>query len=499
MKRVRGRLLVLVGLAVALAIALPDATQATSFHEIKKLTASDAEARDYLGRSVAIGGDIAVVRGNRATYIFLRNEGGAANWGEATLLTDATADPASNGSVAVSGDTVIVGANEDNARGRDAGAAYVFQRDAGGTDSWGEVIMLTASDAEAGDRFGASVAISGDIAVVGAAYEDGDAMAPEDVDRRALGQVDTGAVYLFQRDAGGTDNWGEVTKLTASDGLAQDYFGWSVAVSSDTVVVGAPFGETDSQASGPVYVFQRDAGGTDNWGEVNKLTASDAQRDFFGGSVAVSGDTIVVGAHAQDYYIGAAYVFQRDAGGTDNWGEVKKLRASDGEADRVGDNNFGQSVAISSDTVVVGEEGGTLWESGAGAAYVFQRDQGGTDNWGEVTKLTASDAMAGSGFSRSLAVSGDTVVVGDCCLRFTELAGAAYIFDLLLSNPKGDANCDGIINAADATLILQLRAGILGSLPCADGADVNGDGNITSVDAALILQFTAGLLESLPP
>ena len=492
------KLLMLVGFAIAFSLALPSGSEAASLTEVRKLIASDAEARDFLGRSVAIEGDVAVVRGDRATYIFLRDEGGAANWGEATLLTDPTSYPVKNSSVAVSGDTVIVGANEDNAEGREAGAAYIFQRDAGGTDNWGEVIKLTASDAEAGDRFGGSVAISSDIAVVGAAYEDGDAWAPEDIAPRLPEQVDTGAAYVFLRDAGGTNNWGEVTKLTASDALPKDHFGWSVAVSGDTAVVGAPFGETDSQASGPVYVFQRDAGGTDNWGQVNKLTASDSQRDFFGGSVAVSGDTIVVGAHVHDYYVGAAYIFQRDAGGTGNWGEVKKLRASDGQAAVGSNDQFGHSVAVSGDTAVVAARGADILVSGPGAAYVFKRDQGGQDNWGDVSKLTASDATERGGFGSSVAVSGDTAVVGSCC-QGTELTGAAYIFDLLVSKPKGDANCDGSVNAVDAALVLQFNAGLLGSLSCPDAGDADGDGEITSLDAALILQFTLGLLDSLPP
>ena len=114
------KLLMLVGFAIAFSLALPSGSEAASLTEVRKLIASDAEARDFLGRSVAIEGDVAVVRGDRATYIFLRDEGGAANWGEATLLTDPTSYPVKNSSVAVSGDTVIVGANEDNAEGRQA-------------------------------------------------------------------------------------------------------------------------------------------------------------------------------------------------------------------------------------------------------------------------------------------------------------------------------------------------------------------------------------------
>ena len=309
-------------------------------------------------------------------------------------------------SVAVSGDTAVVGADFEDAGGLQAGAAYIFQRDQGGTENWGQVTKLLAADAQAGDIFGISVAISGDTAVVGAPGQD-------------AGGSDAGAAYIFQRDQGGADNWGQVTKLLASDAVANQQFG-RVAISGDTAVVGA---------RAAAYVFQRNQGGADNWGEVKKLTASDAQAgDRFGQSVAISGDTAVVGAPREDAGgtdAGAAYVFQRDQGGAGNWGEVTKLTASDAQE---GDQ-FGILVAVSGDTAVVGAYLEDAGGADAGAAYVFQRDQGGADNWGEVTKLLASNAQAGDLFGWSVAISGDTAVVG----AFGEDAGgsdagAAYVF-----------------------------------------------------------------------
>ncbi len=204
----------------------------------------------------------------------------------------------------------------------------------------------------------------------------------------------------------------EIKKLLASDAEVRDLFGVSVAVSGDTAVVGAYFEDAGGSNAGAAYVFQRDQGGADNWGEVKKLTASDAQAvDWFGYSVAVSGDTAVVGAYREDAgggNAGAAYVFERDQGGGGNWGEVTKLAASDAEA---GDG-FGWSVAVGGNTAVVGAPGEDAADTEAGAAYVFQRDEGGADNWGEVKKLTASDAQAGDWFGWGVAVSGDTAVVG---------------------------------------------------------------------------------------
>ncbi|MCH8346643.1 MAG: FG-GAP repeat protein, partial [Chloroflexi bacterium] len=154
-----------------------------------------------------------------------------------------------------------------------------------------EVKKLLASDAEADDTLGFSVAISGDIAVVGAIREDAGG-SPLD---------NFGAAYVFGRDEGGAGNWGELKKLTASDAQSLDHFGSSVAVSGDTVVVGAPVLAIPEAGPGAAYVFQRDQGGAGNWGEVKKLTASDAQAlDRFGFSVAISGDTAVVGADLED-------------------------------------------------------------------------------------------------------------------------------------------------------------------------------------------------------
>ncbi len=144
-----------------------------------------------------------------------------------------------------------------------------------------------------------SVAVSGDIAVVGA---------PSDPWDMIIGWL-AGAAYVFQRDQGGTDNWGEVKKLTASDAEAYDWFGMSVAVSGDTAVVGAPWEDAGGENAGAAYVFQQDQGGPDNRGETQKLTASDAQvGDEFGTSAAVSADTALAGA-PQEGVGGATYVF----------------------------------------------------------------------------------------------------------------------------------------------------------------------------------------------
>ena len=170
-----------------------------------------------------------------------------------------------------------------------------------GPDTWGEVAKLTASDPENLDYFGVSVAVSGNTIIVGAHGEDGD------------GGDRPGAAYIFERDYGGVNAWGERIKLTASDAENYDYFGASVALSGDMAIVGADNEDQTGTDSGAAYVFNRHHEGEDTWGEVAKLTASDAQdRDNFGWSVGLSGDTAIVGANLEDgggASRGAAYVY----------------------------------------------------------------------------------------------------------------------------------------------------------------------------------------------
>ena len=261
--------------------------------------------------------------------------------------------------VSVDGDTAVIGAHYDGDGGTLSGSAYVFSRNLGGADNWGQVAKLTASDAAASDFFGISVSVDGDTAVIGA-YRNDDA------------GLNSGSAYVFSRNQGGADNWGQVVKLTASDAAAGDIFGYSVSVDGDTAVIGAVYANDDGGlSSGSAYVFSRHQGGADNWGQVSKLTADDAARgDSFGNSVSVDGDTAVIGAVADrdaGRLSGSAYVFSRNQGGADNWGQVTKLTASDAaEEDR-----FGKSVSVDGDTAVIGAYLDGNADSDGGSAYIF--------------------------------------------------------------------------------------------------------------------------------
>ena len=339
-----------------------------------------AAANDCFGTSVAVSGDTAVVGANYAAvglnkdqgraYVFTRS---GTTWILQQTLTaaDGAAGDCFGTSVAIAGDTALVSAvnsDEDSAGDYvDKGSTYVFTRN--GT-VWSQQQKLTAADGAAGDLFGGSVAISGDTALVGA-------------DGAHVGlNRNQGAAYVFTGD--GTV-WSQQQKLTVAEGTYKEYLGSSVAISGDTALVGAPTGGYVGD-QGAAYVFTRD--GT-VWNQKQKLTvAGGTYDDWFGCSVAISGDTVVVGAGNAKVGgkagQGSAYVFTRN--GT-VWSQQLKLTAADGGWY----DQFGCSAAISSNTVVVGAYyanlGAAFDDVGhQGAAYVFVRI--GTV-WSQQRKLTA--------------------------------------------------------------------------------------------------------------
>jgi hypothetical protein len=276
----------------------------------------------------------------------------------------------------------------------------VFEKPTTGWADMTETAKLTAGDGAAYDFFGWSVAISGDTVVVGA-YQDSIGL-----------NFNQGSAYVFVKPTGGWTTMTQTVKLTAIDPDAGDRFGYSVAISGDTMVVGA-YGDDiyPNEFQGSAYVFVKEGS---SWIYTAKLVASDgAAYDHFGTSVAVSGDTVVVGADGNEiypnYYPGSAYVFVHYYIYPFNlWPQMAKLTASDGASD----DHFGYSVAISGDTVVVGAYCDDMFDLDMGSAYVFIKPAGGWANMTQNDKLTASDGSPGDWFGHSVSISGDTVAVG---------------------------------------------------------------------------------------
>lgn len=333
--------------------------------------------------SVAIDGDTAVVgrdfENSRegAAYIYERDFGGPDNWG----LVQRIEDPAGRqnccdgfgSAVAVSGDTIAVGEFW-------ADRVHIYERNEGGPDNWGHVKTLTGSpDNDQIYDFFFSVSIEGDTLVVGSGNH-------SHKDSPSTVSVSIGAVYVFERNEGGAGNWGLVKEILAGDGVAGDQFGISTALSGDTLIAG-----TTGNGQTAAYIFDRNEGGAGNWGEVKKIVGDDVT----GGSTAVglSGDVAVLGhvshIHPAPPSWGTAFVFERNEGGSNNWGQTQELIPSDpGDA-------FAGSVAIDCGTIVVGDTSDNALFSDSGAVYVFEDPTAPTSCGGGVTEV-AIDIKPGS-------------------------------------------------------------------------------------------------------
>jgi hypothetical protein len=381
--------------------------------EEARLAPSDGDNTDAFGARVALESDVAVVgapyddigtaQEQGSAYVFTRS---GTLWTEEAKLSadDGAARDWFGCSVSVSGGTALVGAawhDHGGGTGSDGGAAYVFVHDG---STWAQQAELVASDGMVLDAFGRSVAMELENAVVGAPG-------------RAVGVNDNqGGAYLFARTGSA---WQEVAQLTASAGHADQLFGSSVVIGGDAILVGSPESELFGVGPGSSYAFTSNGA---VWTESFTITIGDgAGFSDFGTSVAVRGDRAAVGAPGANNKTGAAYVFGRGSG----WIEEGILMAKDGTR---GDR-FGSSVALFEDTLLVGavrqELVGT--DCGRGAVYVFAWDGSA---WIEQVKLAGDDPSAGDGFGGSVALSGDTALVGAPfeVVEANTYQGSVYVF-----------------------------------------------------------------------
>jgi hypothetical protein len=325
---------------------------------------------------------------------------------------------------------------------------------------------VTPGDGATNSFFGSAAALDDSTALIGA---DGDASF-------------RGSAYLFNKSAG---TWTEGQKLVPSDGLGGDEFGYRVALGHATLVVGAFSATVNGVASqGAAYVFTKSG---ETWSESQKLLASDgALFDDFGASVALDGNTIVVGANGatvgQNPAQGAVYVFTRSNG---VWTQTQKLTADDGGAY----DNFGLSVALQGSTILVGSPVHSVEGNfGQGTVYVYRFSNG---VWSQTQKLTADDGAAGDGFGESVAIHRSNALVGayNAGAGGHPGAGAVYVFTnsgdtlgqvqkLTASDPADFANFGNAVALHGRTALI--------------GADVSPVGNNTSQGKAYIFAEAAG-------
>ena len=397
---------------VCIALLVSSLGASADLEEIAELVASDGQRYDSFGGAVALSGRSAVISAIQdvlapgvqgappgtngaqgSAYVFEQNSSGGP-WPEIAKRkgSDSVLGDRFGASVAIDGDTIVVGARDDDHPGiHSAGSAFVFARDQGGPNAWGQVGKLLGSNPEIGARFGHATAVSGDTLVVGA------------YGQNSLAGSDSGVVYVFERNQGGPEAWGQVAELEASDAAASHRFGLSVSLAGDTLMVGAY--DWAGGMRGAVYVFDRDLGGT--WIETAKLTSSDMQASTgFGASLAGTPDLVVVGSLSGGTAgEGAAHVFERNHGGPNAWGELQALASPDPATD----NDFAASVAVYGNRVLVGSPRATPDGVEVGAAYVFDR-VGPT--FGPGQELKASDPSWRDSFGSGVALSEEVALIG---------------------------------------------------------------------------------------
>ena len=474
-------------LASWLCFLIPQLSIAQPFVETAKLTSSESVSQDFLGGSarVDISGTYAIAgvpfkkddpdENAGKAYIYERDSI-TDEWFEVAILTapNRMPDDAFGVSVAISGNLAIIGASADNEDANEenpaesAGAAYIFKRSNNG--DWNFMQKITASDRREFDRFGTGVDIYGSRIVVGATSNDFDA----DGENFRSG---AGAAFIFELNDSG--NWIEVAKIVASNRAILDQFGFPVVVTADQVFVCSPRkDDAGLEEVGNIYVFSADTSGT--WIETQRIVSNQPfEKAQFGNSLSVYGNNAIVGEHKADTSYngmdlmedaGLAHILQLDSNNT--WAYVQTIEPSDRREKDV----FGSSVSISDDYAIVGairqdtDSNGENPRANAGAAYVFWKDH--TGYWSQAQKVTASDRVSNAGFGSELSIDGDLIAIGSQLASAGEVmfAGAIYILKLCNTNSVIEASaCDVYI--APSGMELDSSGTYLDVIPNASGCD----------------------------
>ena len=457
----RNSIMTLLTTLVSVTITAP--TFADHGEQLYKLIGSDSITNDHFGQAIAVSGNIAIVgawgnddNGLNSGSAYLINISNPSNPIELVKLlpSDGSQGDLFGWSVAIDGNTAVVGAFSDDDNFNNSGSAYVF--DITDPKKPIEVVKLHASDSAQSDRFGISVAISGNIAIIGATLH-------------ADNGVNSGAAYLFNATTGE-----QLDKLLASDGSEHAQFGTSVVITSNLAIVGARFG--NSNGSGSAYIF--DISDPTKSFELAELLPSDGLGgDHFGASIAISGDLVIVGAsHDTNAWAqtGSAYLF--DISNPSKPSQVSKIIASDGFVQ----DYLGESVALSGNTAILGAYGEGVNNDAPGSAYFF--DVTNPSLPVEVDKIISEDGEHEDEFGFSVAISGDTIIVGaheddDNGVE----TGAVYLF-----GTKGDpGDCPWDIDGSEIVDTGDLLA-LFAQWGTAGPADFDGSGAVDTADLLIL-------------
>jgi hypothetical protein len=452
-------------------------------HEsIVKVLAGDGAINDYLGYSVSISGDLALVgayndNGSGSAYIFAKSSGNL--WAEQAKLSanDGSSGDSFGYSVSLSGNLALVGASGDDDNGSGSGSAYIFANTSG--NIWGHQAKLLASDGSSGDGFGHSVSMSGNRAIVGA-YGDDD------------NGSDSGSAYIFTNIS--ENVWVQQFKLLAGDGSSDDNFGESVSLSDNLALVGAYGDDDNGSESGSAYIFANTSGNV--WIQQSKLLAIDGSfGDHFSHSaLSLSGNLAIVGSHFDNDKggsSGSAYIFANTSGNL--WIEQVKLLAEDGSSD----DNFGKSVSLSGNLAMVGSWGDSENGLYSGSAYIFSNISGNI--WIQQSKILPKDGVSNAQFGFSVSISDNVAIVG---AKFDDdngsSSGSAYLIDLTKIN-----NISATLNSRPSLTGTPSTTATVGTayrfIPI--GYDVDNDPltfSATGLPSWLSVNTTTGALTGIP-
>ena len=397
----------------------------------QQLLPSDSTIHDGFGIVVALDQDTLVVNAKEAAYVFGR-AGDEDEWEEIAKLTlpgiptEELILLASD----VQSDTIVIGATwSEEDEFDDHSEVYIFDRNQGGANNWGLVKKLIAAEGSVDDNFGAAVALDGDLLAVGASQID--------VDANPGVNIDQGAAYLYGRNVGGSNNWGLVKQITQDDGKFNDEFGLDIDLDGDILVVGATMVDLEGVSGedhGATYIYGRNVGGAEQWGLMTRVTATDAESmGNFGGRLRLDGDTLAIGAGFDEDTPGSVHIFERNAGGVDQWGAVQRIEPPAGDADL----GFGFALDLDGDRLLVGSPlVARCGRVNQGAVYVLDRVQDGPDAWVLVERLGVGVGQDGY-FGIGVATDNGTMVIGapNVADRMTMKAGLAYV------NPVSLGDC----------------------------------------------------------
>ena len=423
----------------------------------QKVVGSDRADGDTYGGAVSISDSFAIVGAYQedenasglvtmaaagSAYIIKRNNTGTWTQQQKIVALDRAVGDNFGWSVAISGNYAVVGAPRDSKDEyglnplTNSGSAYIFEKSGSGV--WIQVKKIVAADRGNNDFFGWSVSISNNYIAIGAYKED-----ENEVGGSTL--LDAGSVYIFERNLSGI--WSQTQKIVTSDRAGSDQFGNDVSIFENTLCVGAYTEDHDQNglnnlsSSGSTYIFDRNLSGI--WSQSQKIVASDrAISDFFGCSVSLWGNYIIVGAQSEDHDIiggnsisnaGSAYIFEKNASGI--WNQVNKIVSSDRDID----DQFGMSVSITNGYALVGtflddeNQFGSGNLNDSGSSYLFKRNSNGT--WNQTQKIISYDRETSDYFAYDVALWNNYAIIGapwedenPFGLSTLNMAGSVYLY-----------------------------------------------------------------------